>query len=494
MPISARRSVGVAFVLCAACSSGGGGGYGMGGAGGGAPQTPVVHGLRIDEVAIYQAVKVPLVVGGQPSERSTPVAQGRAALLRVFVSPEPDWQPREVVARLEIERNGSGLPVQEVAAFVAAASSDADLASAFNFQIAAADVTGDFEYRVGLYESTPTPLGDATPGAIFPDQGKHPLGAMPVGTLEIVLVPIEYRADGSNRLPTLGPAEQEALRARMFRTYPVAAVNLSTRAPLPWSYTVSAFGNGWSELLQHVMSTRSKDNVPDNVYYYGAFRPTDSFYQYCQQGCVAGLSAGGVGPNDDWARASLGVLYDADHSADTFIHEVGHAHGRDHAPCAPYGQIDYIDPGYPYPGAEIGSWGYDLLSQQLIQPGGSFDFMSYCDPSWISDYTYRALFDRISFLNAAARFRSGAPRAYRMLSVAGDGELTAGPELELRRPPSGERRNVRLMDAASQPLGDAEAAFHPYPHLPGGILLVPEPAGEVRRLGVGTRTVELRRD
>jgi hypothetical protein len=483
-----------AFVLMAACSSSGGGGLGTGGAGG-ATAAPIVHGLRISEISIYQGVKVPLVIDGQPAAQNAPIVQGRHGLMRVFVSPDPSWQPREVVARLELERSGSSLPARESVRFIAGASNEGDLESAFNFELDAADLTGDVAYRVGLHEQpSSAAIGDPTPGATFPLIGKQPLGAMPAGALEVVLVPIQYNADGSGRLPDLGPAMLEALQAQMFRTYPVPAVSLTVRAPIVWSYPpISAYGGGWSELWQAVASVRNQDNVAPNVYYYGVFQPTESFYQYCQQGCVAGLSAGGVGPNDAWARASLGVLYDAKHSAGTFIHEVGHAHGHDHAPCAPHGQIDYIDPGYPYPGAEIGSWGFDLVDHQLIQPTSSFDFMSYCDPAWISDYTYGALFDRISLLNSSAFVRASAPRAYRMIAIDADGALSPGPRLELPSPPSGQHRTVRLLDDNQRPLADAEGRFHPFTHLLGGILLVPEPATEVRRLQVGAESVELDR-
>lgn len=480
-----------AIALCGACGGTSSGGGGAGGSGGG-QQSSVVHGLRISEVSVYQGVKVPLVLQGEPVPRLAPVVQNRNALLRVFVTPEPDWQPREVIVRLELDRGGQALPVQEIRRVVQGPSNEADFMSAFNFDIAGADLTGDLSYRVGLYEVSPTGA-EPTPGAVFPAIGSEMLGAMQAGTLQVVLVPIQYYGDGSGRLPDTSPTQVERLKEHMFRTYPVADVNIVVRdSPMQWNYPVEAWGNGWGQLLQQLMFARSQDNPPTNVYYYGAFRPADSFYQYCQQGCVAGLSTGGVEPEDDWARASLGVLFNGEYSAGTFIHEVGHAHGRNHAPCAPGGQIESIDPGYPYPDAQLGSWGYDLINHELIAPTDARDFMSYCDPTWVSDYTYKALFDRVSLLNASA-FMIASPQAYRMLSVAADGALSSGPRLELRRPPSGPRRAVELLDGAGKPLGEAQGAFHPFTHVPGGILLVPEPAAAVRQLRVGTRSVALDR-
>lgn len=481
--------------LCGACSGASSSDGAAGAGGGGQQQASVVHGLRVSEVSIYQGVKVGLMLEGQPvGARTAPVVQGRDALLRVFVAPEPDWQPREVAVRLELERGGAALPPQEIRRFVQGPSAEADFMSAFNFDIAGVELTGDLAWRVGIYEVGPS-TGAPTPGAVYPAAGSEALAALSSGpSIKVVLVPIQYNADGSGRLPDTSPSQIQRLQEHMYRTYPVASVDLVVRdAPMQWNYTVSPWGDGWGELLQQLMYARDQDNPGVNVYYYGAFQPSQSFYQYCQQGCVAGLSAGGVGPGDDWARASLGVLYDGEYSAGTFIHEVGHAHGREHAPCAPGGQIQSVDPAYPYPNAFLGVWGYDLVDHELIEPSGARDFMSYCDPTWVSDYTFNGLFERIALLNGAAAF-SGAPQAYRLLSLDGSGELRAGPRIELRTPPSGPARTVALLGAAGEPLGETQARYHAYTHIPGGILLVPEPDAAVHRVAVGGRAVVLERD
>ncbi|MFO0671589.1 MAG: M66 family metalloprotease [Polyangiaceae bacterium] len=93
---------------------------------------------------------------------------------------------------------------------------------------------------------------------------------------------------------------------------------------------------------------------------------------------------------DSANRASVGVLYADNDSIDTLPHELGHAHGRPHAPCG--GATD-PDPKYPYPNAGIGAWGYSVVTRTL-QPPTLHDQMSYCAPAWQSDYTYRALFDQ----------------------------------------------------------------------------------------------------
>jgi hypothetical protein len=54
-------------------------------------------------------------------------------------------------------------------------------------------------------------------------------------------------------------------------------------------------------------------------------------------------------------------------------HELGHNFGLEHAPC--YVDTD-LDPNYPYPGAKIGTWGYDLVNRELKDPDLYYDIMS----------------------------------------------------------------------------------------------------------------------
>lgn len=80
-------------------------------------------------------------------------------------------------------------------------------------------------------------------------------------------------------------------------------------------------------------------------------------------------------------------------------HELGHNYGRYHAPgCGAGG----TDPSFPYldisgPGV-IGdvdnpNYGFDISTMDIMVYSSFYDFMSYCNPAWISDYTYEALFD-----------------------------------------------------------------------------------------------------
>jgi hypothetical protein len=85
--------------------------------------------------------------------------------------------------------------------------------------------------------------------------------------------------------------------------------------------------------------------------------------------------------------------------AGTMCHELGHAHGRMHAPC----NVQDPDPRFPYPSASIGVMGYDNRTNEFYQSNRK-DMMSYCpEPrynAWISDYTYQAILLRVAQVNA----------------------------------------------------------------------------------------------
>jgi hypothetical protein len=43
-----------------------------------------------------------------------------------------------------------------------------------------------------------------------------------------------------------------------------------------------------------------------------------------------------------------------------------------------------------------------MASKTLLDPLRYSDIQSYCNPAWISDYTYSAIFDWVARVNAAA--------------------------------------------------------------------------------------------
>lgn len=153
------------------------------------------------------------------------------------------------------------------------------------------------------------------------------------------------------------------LQDTMVAQWPLVEVSNRTRAP----YTTSQVPSGsdvssWGSLLSELAQLRGADGSARH--YYGFVRANS--YGIAGIGYVGQPTA--IGRDDNEQVAS---------------HELGHNFGRNHAPC---GGAAGADPSYPYPNANLGSWGWN--GQSLINPAQSVDLMSYCGPTWISDYTY----------------------------------------------------------------------------------------------------------
>lgn len=452
---------------------------------------PLIGNLGISEIAVFQGVKVPVAkAGAKVAARTADVIAGREALVRVYVAPKAGFSG-SVKGELKLVSAAFGTQTYSASLTPTTASTDASLASTLNFSVPAGAIAVDTTYAVSLFAASGTSSGD-TSGARYPASGTpEAIDAKSTGpALKIKIVPIQYNADGSGRLPDVSAAQIERYRQAFYQMYPARQVEVTVRAPYAWSTAISRTGSGFSTVLNAMVKLRAADGAPKDVYYYGAFMSASTFSTYCGTGCVTGLCGLLTYPSDATGRACVGVGFPGADSAQTAAHEVGHAHGRAHAPC---GTSDY-DTSYPYSGGSIGSWGYDLINKKLFSPSSTTDFMGYCSTTWISDYTYKQIATRMSFVNGAADVvvPFDAPRNYRFVEVAGDGKLTWGDAIELREPPLAEPHTVRYVDAAGQVLETATGAYYPYGDLPGGYMLVPEgPIGAVTVAVTGMATAGL---
>jgi hypothetical protein len=76
------------------------------------------------------------------------------------------------------------------------------------------------------------------------------------------------------------------------------------------------------------------------------------------------------------------------HGDDFAAHEIGHNLGMDHTPC----NVDSPYTDYPYPNGAVGQYGYYVNAQEVTDKNRP-DIMSYCEPEWVSDFTYQRWFD-----------------------------------------------------------------------------------------------------
>ncbi|MEQ9324148.1 MAG: hypothetical protein RIF41_33610, partial [Polyangiaceae bacterium] len=439
---------------------------GQGGTGNAPPveELNAVDGVTMTKISIYQAVERPLMENGAPGSSIAPVVANREALVRVFYDVDGSFNGQPVYARLTI---GDATPI-EIQVTPSGSSSNGNLGSTINFDVPPEVLTLGAGFRVELMQ----PQGMATgtnPGATYPAEGQADLQLQASGVLKVTLVPVQYNADGSGRLPDTSAAQLQKYEDLFYAMYPITDIQLNVRQAVGWNGSLSSGGGGWSNLLNAVADLRNSDNADFDEYYYGIFEPDSSLGAYCNGGCVLGLGFVG-GPSDEWAHSAIGIGFSGDTSVETAVHELGHNHGREHAPC---GGVSGADPSYPYNGAKIGAWGFNLLSGQLYGPNDHVDMMSYCDPAWISDYNFQKIFDRVKFTVGANIYTPPAMKnlTWDRVMVGPGGTIEPMSSIQVEIPPVGETVDVDV--ETSQGTQQVAGRYLKYDHLEGGVIFVP---------------------
>ena len=413
-------------------------------------------GVSITDVDLYQGVRRPLVQAGQPAASDLPVVAGRDGLLRIFYQTTSGYDGLPVTARLTVSNAAT---VEHTTALIGT-SSQAQLSSTINLDVPGNLLTPGAEFRVELLQPAPQSSG-ANVTAAYPSSGASaPMGVQAGGKkLRILLVPVQ----SGGTLPDTSPAQVDRYQTLFREIYPVPEVEVMVRSQaysFPGALTTY---QGWSDLLDDISDLRSTDNASDDVYYYG----------------IHAVDAGGLlglgwvaGPSDVWNRAAIGVGWTGMTSAETAVHEVGHNHGREHAPCG----VPDPDLAFPHPGASIGTWGYSPSRNELLAPTGYVDFMSYCEPAWISDYTFKALFARLTQVSNLPRIYVSpelANRTYDRIKVLGNGAYWKDA-VQRPRPPVGESLDLQILTAGGD-LRAATGSYFRYSEPGGGMLLVMRP-------------------
>jgi hypothetical protein len=431
-------------------------------------------GISLTSIAVYQAGKIPIMeedAAVPEGERPADIIVGKPARIRAFVKLESGWANRTVSARLLLT-NGDLTPSYFSKRNVTQGSSENSFATTFNFDVKGEDITATTRYAVEIVECDGTPAG--TPGkARFPEADNLELLTRLTGLLKLRFIPL----NANGRTAATDTARLDLYKAYMAAMYPTSTVEYTVGNPLNINQTISAQGSGWGEALDQVSNLHESDNAPADVYYYGLFQPSDMIGQFCGGGCVAGIGyVAGSSNNARHQRASLGLSYGNASSARTLAHEIGHNHGRPHAPC---GGAAGPDQNYPsdaaHAGAKIGWWGFEQ-PEKLHDPAVATDIMGYCNNQWVSEYTYGLMANRIALLNGNMRVLPSTEPMQHFLFLLTD---VTGPRWGAYRPnarhPSGEPELADILDAAGSVITQVTVYRTPTDHLGGALLLVPDP-------------------
>jgi hypothetical protein len=438
------------------------------GAGGaGAPEPAIV----IDRISIAQSLELPLMLAGEvvaAEQRPAPLVAGKRALVRAFVRLEPEFAARNLLGVLDL-KSVAGDDTLIAERYVSSSSTQDSLQSTFVFDVLARDLAPTTTYRLRVLEQDTTPL------ARFPKTGYLPLEAQVLPPFKLVIVP--FVANGFS--PKLGEPEVEGLHSRMLALMPSNAVEIDVAEPVTLPYAVTGSGTGWNAALRDIYDIREAAEPSADVFYYGMMAPAATYDDYCVESCYLGY-AHLADPDDIDSRGAIGVALFPDGSGaedawDTVVHELGHSLGREHSPCG----VDAVDqdPSFPYARGDLGAtYGYDFGLSALLKPRQFLDVMGYCVPVWVSDYTYRGMFERLAYI-AGEQFRAlsvtapVAPALFRVAEVDLFGQASWVRE-RWRALDPGRLRSISLLDGAGRRIGSVAARVVRYDH-GGGELWLP---------------------
>jgi hypothetical protein len=286
---------------------------------------------------------------------------------------------------------------------VLAATSEGSLAETLNFDLPAGWLAAGTSFMFQL-DPTNSILETNKANNRYPPAGQSSFNFQDAPTLSVVIVPVHYARAGA---PATDPptADLSYLTWMPIKVYPLSQINYSLHASVTFNGDLRpSDGSGWVSLLNQITSVHSTEDLDEHQNYFGVVDSVGA--DGCGGGCIAGI--GWINQQNAFGSKTAvgfaGFPGDRNQASPTMTHEMGHNFGRNHAPCGTTG----VGP-YPYPGASLGQWGYDNGTGQLLDPNIYRDYMSYCDPPWTSDFTYKGIFDAWSWV--INPFGTAAPAA-----------------------------------------------------------------------------------
>ena len=342
---------------------------------------------------------VHLTQAAQTLDGSVPLVAGRKALLRVFSTVREGYNTYRPSGRATFFIGDqetaidltppSGLPTTV---------EEGQLEASFNAVVPGRLLEPETEVVIEL-DSADVPFKEGSQLRI-PAEGRMALDVRELPTLNLTIVPITFAAATSASdndkvvalAHELGSGDPLGKLAPTLAHLPIGDMKVSVREPyVSWADTAESGGYG---LLDEIGLLRHLEAAGTDEFYHGIFAMPWTRYPWSWGfGGVAYLSTLSA---SRWSALSISH-YGGNYLRgfpQTLAHEVGHNLGLRHTPCGgPAG----VDPDYPHEEAFTGVWGHDFGSGdefgRLLNPEVYRDFMSYCGPEWVSDYSFEKALD-----------------------------------------------------------------------------------------------------
>lgn len=361
--------------------------------------------------------KVVITQATQNSAGSLSLVEDRAAFMQVHVTTSRTLTVRPSV-RVRFFRGGT--QIAELSATgpgggVPTAITEGDLTRTVNFNISASLLRRGTSMVVHVDPDNQIVEGNENDN-VLPRGGTPALvDVRLVPTFNVRLVPVQIGSLTGGVTPANGGAFLDDTR----RLLPVGSIDADVRSAFTSSQSSlsSSDVNTWSTVLNEIRLLRIADG--NSRHYYGVVRVNYS----------SGLAGLGYLPG----TAAIGWDYLPSGSS-VAAHEWGHNFNRPHSPC---GGASNPDPAYPYASGGIGTYGIDPVDGSVRSPSQFYDFMSYCNPVWTSDYTYNLILQyRGSQAGVAAAAARGTPTNALMLwGRISDREVVLEPAFAMKTIP-----------------------------------------------------------
>jgi len=334
-----------------------------------------VQNSRVTPCAVPVEATAYLTQASQSLDHPVPLVAGEDALLRVFLKADGETDIPIPPVRASFYQGGGVVYIADApgeASDVPASFEEETLTATANVRVPGSVVIPGVELVV---EIDPDRTLDSALGIAgrIPETGRITPDVRELPVLDLTLIPFLW-TDGPDHsvLSAIEGLTPESDLMRPTRDLlPVSDFQLSVHAPI-WT-SVDPVSDNVGDLGPELEAIYALEG--ETGYYMGIFRLAGP------RGGLLGIAAGIP------SYLSFSIL-------DPYViaHELGHNLNLYHAPC---GGAGGPDPYYPYEDGSIGVSGYDMMNESLVSPQ-TWDLMSYCEPMWISDYSFsRAMSHRI---------------------------------------------------------------------------------------------------